>query len=184
MRFTTAPRCWFLLAGYALLCSLAVNAADPAGLSRPVDSATLFSTPLFDLKDQAANLNAYRGKPLIINFWARWCGPCKVEIPALITLKKRNLGVEVIGLNVERNAEAVRDFAYAYDINYPVYLTHEAGLNVLQSLGNQKMGLPFTVAINARGEVVSSHLGLISTEQLDAAARLATSTTAKRLTPQ
>ncbi len=140
-----------------------------------VNNEALFSSTLFDLKGQVADLAAYRGKPLIVNFWARWCGPCKVEIPELIQLERRNTGVQVIGLNIESNAEAVREFAYAYDVNYPVFLTRESGLPLMQMLGNAKKALPFTIVINAQGKMVSSHIGLLSRELIDSAVNMAKS---------
>jgi thiol-disulfide isomerase/thioredoxin len=118
-------------------------------------------------------LAGYRGKPVIVNFWARWCGPCKVEIPELVNLQKRKTGVEVLGLNVESNAATVRDFAYAYDVNYPVFLTQEPGLALMQALGNRKMVLPFTVVLNGQGSVVSTHIGAMTRDKLDAAVQLA-----------
>ena len=135
----------------------------------PVDSAVLFAAVLIDLDGQPTNLSKYRGKPLIVNFWARWCGPCKVEIPELVSLQKRNAGVEVVGLNLENNAATVRDFAYAYDINYPVFLTREPGLALMQALGNHKTVLPFTVVLNRHGAVVSSYFGAMTRDKLDAA---------------
>ena len=135
----------------------------------PVDGAALFAAALIDLDGQPTTLSKYRGKPLIVNFWARWCGPCKVEIPELVSLQKRNSGVEVLGLNLENNAATVRDFAFAYDVNYPVFLTREPGLALMRALGNQKTVLPFTVVMNRHGDIVSSHIGAMSREKLDAA---------------
>jgi hypothetical protein len=68
---------------------------------------------------------------------------------------------------------AVRDFARAYDINYPVLLARGGGLDLMRALGNAKAGLPFTLALDRRGAVVASRLGLLSREQLAAAARRA-----------
>lgn len=157
----------------AMLAAHVAFAAGPAASATGPDSAVLFAAPLIDLESQAVTLVAYRGKPLIVNFWARWCGPCKVEIPELVSLQKRNTGVEVLGLNLESNAPTVRDFAYAYDINYPVFLTKEAGLSLMQALGNTKSVLPFTVVINRHGSIVSSHIGAMTREKLDAAVQLA-----------
>ncbi len=135
----------------------------------PVDTAALFAAALIDLDGQPVTLSKYRGKPLIVNFWARWCGPCKVEIPELVSLQKRNSGVEVLGLNLENNPATVRDFAFAYDVNYPVFLTREPGLALMRALGNHKTVLPFTVVLNRHGAIVSSHIGAMTRDRLDAA---------------
>ena len=175
---TGASRAWLeRLAATGLWVALVAPVAWAEGVA-PVqavkpDSTPLFAAALIDLNGQPAQLAGSRGKPMVINFWARWCGPCKVEIPELISLHKRKTGVEVLGLNVESNAATVRDFAYAYDINYPVFLTREPGLALMQALGNQKMVLPFTVVLNRQGSIVSTHIGAMTREKLDAAAQLA-----------
>lgn len=165
------------LAATGLWFALSVSGAWAEGAApapaAKADSAPLFAAALIDLNGQPAQLAGYRGKPMVINFWARWCGPCKVEIPELVSLHKRKTGVEVLGLNVESNAATVRDFAYAYDINYPVFLTRETGLALMQALGNRKMVLPFTVVLNRQGSIVSTHIGAMTREKLDAAAQLA-----------
>ena len=159
-----------VLAFFAGQVAVAGTSATPP--SAP-DSAVLFAAALMDLDSQTVTLAAYRGKPLIVNFWARWCGPCKVEIPELVDLQKRNTGVEVLGLNLENNAPTVRDFAFAYDMNYPVFLTKEPGLALMRALGNSKSVLPFTVVINRHGSIVSTHVGAMTREKLDAAVQLA-----------
>lgn len=151
---------------------LALAHGAPASAPVPstvVDSTALFAAALIDLDGQPTTLSKYRGKPLIVNFWARWCGPCKVEIPELVSLQKRNSGVEVLGLNLENNPATVRDFAFAYDVNYPVFLTREPGLALMRALGNQKTVLPFTVVLNRHGDIVSSHIGAMTRDKLDAA---------------
>lgn len=169
----TAP---LRMAVAGLCAALALPASGgegpPATAIKP-NAAVLFTASLIDLSGKPNTLAAYRGKPLIVNFWARWCGPCKVEIPELVSLHKRATGVEIIGLNVESNAATVRDFAYAYDINYPVYLTREPGLALMQALGNPKSVLPYTVVLNGHGQMVSNHIGAMTRERLDAAVQLA-----------
>ena len=156
-----------------VLTPLPACADGSSAVIEPISSAPLFAAALVDLHRQPTNLAAYRGKPMVINFWARWCGPCKVEIPELISLKARNAGVEVLGLNIESNVESVRDFVSAYDINYPVLLAPESGLALMQALGNRKAVLPFTVVLNGKGVVVSSHLGVLTREKIDSIVELA-----------
>lgn len=140
-----------------------------------LSSAPLFAATLFDLDNKAVAFAAYRGKPLIVNFWARWCPPCRVEIPELVEVQTRHKarGVEVIGISLESDAPPVRDFAKAYDINYTVLLTRDKGVALLQALGNAKAGLPYTVVLNRRGEIVGSKLGAMNGAELEAAAAAA-----------
>ena len=88
-------------------------------------------------------------------------------------LQLRKTGVDVIGLNIESNPEPVRDFGRAYDINDPVWLTRAPGIELMRSLGNSQVGLPFTVVLNKQGAVVASRMGAMTRAQLDAAVELA-----------
>jgi len=147
----------------------------PAAAAGAISSAPLFAATLFDLDNKSVAFADYRGKPLIVNFWARWCAPCRVEIPELVDLQTRHKarGIEVISVNLESDAPPVRDFAKAYDINYSVLLTRDKGIALLQALGNGKAGLPYTVVINRKGEVVASKLGAMTRAELETATETA-----------
>lgn len=153
-----------LLAGLLWSCLVAAQSSD-----------RLFAATLTGLDDKPAALSQWRGQPLIVNFWARWCGPCRAEIPELAKLRKayRARGLEVIGIGIEDKIEPVRDFAKAYDMDYPVLLGKDQGLDLMRALGNTKMGLPFTVAIDRAGKLVVVKMGGIKADELAAAAEAA-----------
>jgi thiol-disulfide isomerase/thioredoxin len=134
-----------------------------------ISSAALFSATLYDLDNQPVLFSTRRGKPMIVNFWARWCPPCRVEIPELVAVQQKKTGVEVVGINIETDPAPVRDFGRAYEINYPVFLTRSPGIELMRSLGNTKAGLPFTVVLNRRGEVVASRIGAMTASELETA---------------
>ena len=134
-----------------------------------ISTAALFAATLYDLDNQPVLFASHRGRPMIINFWARWCPPCRVEIPELVALQQQKTGVDIVGINIETDPAPVRDFGRAYDINYPVLLTRAPGIDLMRSLGNSKAGLPFTVVLNKQGEVVASRMGAMTRTQLDAA---------------
>ena len=154
-----------------VLLALMLSAVAPA--AEMPSPAALFAASAMDVDNKPVALESLRGKPLVINFWARWCGPCRVEIPELVAHTERKSAVAVVGIALESDPVAVRDFARAYDINYPVLLARGGGLDLMRALGNAKAGLPFTLALDRRGAVVASRLGLLSREQLAAAARRA-----------
>jgi thiol-disulfide isomerase/thioredoxin len=135
----------------------------------------LFAATLADLDDKPAVMAAYKGKPLIVNFWARWCGPCREEIPELIKAraKYKARGLEIIGIGIEDKAEAVREFAKAYEMDYPVVLARDKGMPLMQALGNTRAGLPFTVAIDRKGNIVAKKLGVMRKTDIEAAAEAA-----------
>ncbi len=164
---------WLLVCLPGLFQGASALADSPPQPGRFAASTPLFAATLFDFDNQATNLAVYQGKPLIVNFWARWCGPCKVEIPELISLHNRKTGVEVLGLNIENNPASVRDFSVAYDVNYRVLLTREPGLELMRNLGNQNIVLPFTVVLNRQGTVVATYLGAMTREKIDKAVVLA-----------
>ncbi|MCL1962328.1 MAG: TlpA family protein disulfide reductase [Desulfovibrionaceae bacterium] len=124
----------------------------------------LFGAPLADLAGQPAALARFRGQPLIINFWARWCGPCQTEIPDIVAeyARAQSAGVQVVGIALDDKPDAVRDFAKAYDIGYPVLLLKDNGPDLLKQLGNPKAGLPYTLLVNRKGEIVERKLGAMS----------------------
>lgn len=137
-------------------------------------SAPLFAATLNDLDDKPVALERYRGKPLIVNFWARWCGPCRAEIPELIALRQAHKGkLEVLGIGIEDKAEPAKEFAKAYEMDYPVFVAKATGIPLMQALGNKRGGLPYTVIIDRDGKVVQIKMGLMKKADLEAAAALA-----------
>jgi thiol-disulfide isomerase/thioredoxin len=146
-----------------------------AGMAHAAGSDALFAATLTGTDEKAVALAAYRGKPMIVNFWARWCGPCRVEIPELIKAhdKYRNKGLVVLGIGLEDKAESVRDFMKAYEMTYPVLLAGDKGIELMRALGNPKAGLPFTIVLNRQGEIVASKLGAMNRKELEAAGEAA-----------
>jgi thiol-disulfide isomerase/thioredoxin len=132
----------------------------------------LFAATLNNLQDKPQTLAQWKGKPLIVNFWARWCPPCRTEIPEFVKLHHdyQTKGLVVIGIAIEDQAEPVRDFAKAYDMDYPLLLGKDKGLELMRSLGNVRLGLPFTVAIDRTGKIVATKTGGIKGDELTSAA--------------
>ncbi len=150
---------------------LALGVSLSAAAAGSPSSAPLFAATLYDLDNKPVAFAAYKGKPLIVNFWARWCAPCRVEIPLLAEFQARLRvsGIEMIGVNIESDAPPVRDFAKAYEINYTVLLTRDQGIALLQALGDGSAGLPYTIVVNREGAVVASKLGAMNAAELTAA---------------
>ena len=154
-----------------------VRAAAPAGLTLPepgrANADALFAAPLIALDGQRTQLPHPQGRPLIVNFWARWCGPCKVEIPELVAFFFHDTAINDIYTPIQTLSLPVSFFARAYEMDYSVLLARDGGIELMRALGNSKAGLPFTLAIDRHGQMVAMRLGLMTREQLDAAVLLA-----------
>lgn len=156
------------VAACLLMFCVPAQAESPAELPA---AAPLFAETLWDVDDRPFAMATLRGRPLVVNFWARWCGPCRVEIPELARVHRqlKEKGLMVVGVGLENKADTVREFAQAYDMEYTVLLAKEQGIPLLRALGNAKAGLPYTLVIDVQGKVVARKLGLMSRAELEAA---------------
>ena len=133
-------------------------AAVPAGLWQQS-----FPTPEGGVLD----LQALRGQPLVLNFWATWCPPCVAELPLLSSFSRENAanGWQVLGIAVDQ-AAAVRTFLDRVPVAFPVALAPQGGIALSRSLGNLAGGLPFTVVFGADGQVRHRKMGQITPQNL------------------
>jgi cytochrome c biogenesis protein CcmG/thiol:disulfide interchange protein DsbE len=116
--------------------------------------------PGFSLKDisgKTINLNEYRGKVVMLDFWATWCGPCRIEIPEFVDLQNRygNQGFAVIGISMDDGPGPVVDFYREFKMNYPVAMGSER----LGELYGGILGLPTTFLIGRDGRIYAKHVG-------------------------
>lgn len=115
-----------------------------------------------------ASLERYRGKPLLINFWASWCTPCVEEMPLLNSyLPKVTQGQgAMVGIAVD-TASNVKRFMARTPIDLDVLLAGSRGMQLSQRLGNPSRGIPYSLMLNAQGQPVGSASGLLTTAILD-----------------
>ena len=159
--------------GVAAMVALAVGAWLGWTRLRPAEVRVeaLWAMEFTDLDGKAVPMAGFKGQPLVINFWATWCAPCKEEMPDFQRLASGELGkkVKIVGIGID-NAPNMSAFAKQNGITYPLLVGGPAGLDLLKTLGNKVGGLPYTVVLDARGDVVVNHLGRISAEALGKAA--------------
>ncbi|MDR0634971.1 MAG: TlpA family protein disulfide reductase, partial [Azoarcus sp.] len=117
-------------------------------------------------------LAEFRGKPLVVNFWARWCVPCRAELPELTTLQEEfaGRGLVVLGIALEEDAEKARDFLAAHGARHHAALAGNQGIALMRSLGNKNALLPFTVLVDRDGGIVLRRLGIFGREDFQAIA--------------
>lgn len=150
---------------FALFSSLTAAAEAP----EVPNAGAFFAATLHNPDDKPVALARFKGKPLVVNFWARWCPPCRAEIPELNAFQKTHQGrIDVVGIGIEDDAAAVKAFVREHAMNYPVFLAREQSQSLMVALGNQRGGLPYTLFIDRHGRVVGQKLGLLRKHDLEA----------------
>jgi len=164
-------RQWIGVAGISLLALLAgvltsqwtyktSLASDPA-----IEAffANSWQTP----DGKPVNTDQWRGKVLVVNFWASWCPPCVEEMPALDKLQKEFLSqnVLIVGIGIDSPSN-IREFLEKTPISYPIVIGGLEGSNLSKQMGNSQGALPYTVVIKANGQASNSKLGKMSEEEL------------------
>lgn len=135
----------------------AAPAVDVWGLSFPTPAGSELA------------LAGFRGRPLILNFWATWCAPCVEEMPLLDAFERerRAAGWRVVGLALD-GAEPVQEFLARTPVGFAIGLAQGRGAQLSRSLGNTRGALPFSVAFDARGESFARKLGALNAQELAA----------------
>lgn len=137
----------------------AAMAADPA--------AALLGQSMNDVAGKPQALSQFKGKPLLVNFWAPWCAPCVKEMPELSTLatelKAKNVNVVGVGIDTPTN---ILEFTTKYKISYPIYVGGMVATDLARAFGNANASLPYTVLIGADGKVVKTYLGILKFDEL------------------
>ncbi|MGZ3253405.1 MAG: TlpA family protein disulfide reductase [Burkholderiaceae bacterium] len=127
----------------------------------------LFATSLNDSSGKLQNLGQWKGKTLLVNFWATWCNPCIEEMPELSALQStaNSKGIQIIGIGIDSTVN-ITEFTSKRKISYPLYVADTQGAELGRKFGNQAGGLPFTVLIESSGQIKKTYLGRLKLEEL------------------
>ena len=133
-----------------------------------VATDTLFSVTLPDENGKPQALNQWKGKIIVLNFWATWCPPCREEMPELSALhtEYQDKNVVVLGIALDE-INLIKEFDEENNISYPLLGAEDTGGNLAFNLGNDKSALPFTVIIKPDGSIANTYFGRISKSLLE-----------------
>lgn len=131
----------------------------------PTIPDSLPDTAFTDRLGATRRLSDWEGHPLLVNFWAPWCGPCREEIPLLERLSRQRAreGLQVIGVAVD-SRPAVLDYARRAAIQYPLLIGERPGREAVRALGMEAI-FPFSVFVDARGRIVTLKIGKLRADQ-------------------
>jgi len=136
---------------------------DPAVAGRRILAAKLMG-----IDDKLQPFEQWRGKVLVVNFWATWCAPCREEIPGFIQFQERYRarGVQFVGVAIDQK-ERVAPYAKEMGINYPLMVGGLETMEFARELGNRRSVLPFTLVIDRAGTVNTAQVGMLRPDKLE-----------------
>ena len=163
----------FFIAVAVAVVALAIGVATAlwhrGGADAVRDGNAVLSLVLPDAQGKQQSLAQWRGKVLVVNFWATWCAPCREEMPQFVAVQARDAakGVQFVGIAVDDPAK-VQAFARELHLNYPTLIGGYGAIELSKKLGNDLAALPFTVVVDRDGRVVETQLGPFKKASLDA----------------
>ena len=157
-----------IIYGIVALCLLGLYLASRRTASKPsaTASGSLASDfSITDLDGKKLSLSDYKGKVILLDFWATWCTPCRAEIPHFVEMQNKYgpQGFQVIGISMDDDAKPVREFYRKYDLNYPVAI----GDDKLAERFGGVLGLPVNFIIDRQGRIYAKHLGATEVSVFD-----------------
>lgn len=143
------------------------------GRKQPAATVTVNKTnhpvaPAFalnDLNGQKIELANYKGKVVLIDFWATWCTPCREEIPHFVELQKQygDQGFQIVGISMDDNVKPVQNFNKEFKLNYPVVMGDEATADAYGGV----LGLPINILVGRDGRIYSKYTGFTDLKALE-----------------
>jgi peroxiredoxin len=145
----------------------AASDAEPTAACMADPKPANFDFTMKDVDGNEVALSSYKGKVVLLNFWATWCGPCKAEIPGFVRLqeKYRDRGLVIVGYSVDDTAEKAKAYAAQYKMNYPILLGE--GREDVQDAYGPIWGIPASFIISKDGKVCRKHMGIAPEAQFE-----------------
>ena len=132
-----------------------------------IDADRVLGATFPDLSGEPHTIGDWKGKVLVVNFWATWCPPCLEEIPMFVRLQREmgQQGLQFVGIAVDQHTK-VAQFVARNAVNYPIVIGQLDAIKVAESAGNESGRLPYTLVFDRQGRVVSRHYGGLTERDL------------------
>jgi len=132
-----------------------------------IDADGVLAASFPGLSGEPHVIGSWKGKVLVVNFWATWCPPCLEEIPMFVRLHQElgQQGLQFVGIAVDQR-DKVADFVAKNAVNYPIMIGQLDAIKIAESAGNDSGGLPYTLVFDRQGHVQSRHFGGLTEKEL------------------
>ena len=156
-----------VLGAVALVAAAAGGVVATYRLRQQSVGKELLSSSFPDLSGRRRRLSEWEGRPILCNFWASWCVPCREELPLLDAAARENasIGLQIVGIAID-NAANVTKYLKSVQIGYPVLIAEGSAIGLMRTLGNPSGVLPFSVTVDGGGRLRQRKLGAYSAEEL------------------
>lgn len=143
------------------VASLNRSPPEENGADKDLATQQLLALTLPNASEVSQPLSQWRGKMLVVNFWATWCSPCREEMPGFSRLQSKyaDKGVQFVGIAFD-SADKVQKFSLQTPVSYPLLIGSAGLLPITAGLGNPAGGLPFTALIGRDGRLLQTRLGI------------------------
>lgn len=158
-----------ILGAVAAGAAVAGGVVGALALQSQSGAAELLSTTFPDLSGTTRRLSDWQGRPLMCNFWATWCAPCREELPLLDAAQQKYgaNGLQIVGIAID-TAPNIREYLKVVKIGFPVLVGEAGAIDLMRRAGNRSGGLPFTVVLDRAGRVRERKLGAYTAAELSA----------------
>lgn len=156
-----------ILGAAAVAAAAAGGIAAVFGLQGQSGAKELLSASFPDLSGRRRRLSEWQGRPLLCNFWASWCEPCREELPLLDAASRDNasIGLQVVGIAID-NAANITKYLKSVQIGYTVLIAEGSAIGLMRTLGNPGGVLPFSVAVDGKGRLRRRKVGAYTPQEL------------------